>query len=308
MQQVTVRVPGSCGELLQGSLDGQDFLISCPINLYSQVSAHFTESKKRIIINKNNSSSENTFKIETALKKLLNHYNFKQKAVKINLDSQLTAGIGMASSTADISAAVAAVMLLLKNKVDFKLLKNICLDLEPTDAVFLAGIRFFDHLKGKTDYFIAEAPDLDILLFKEKGIVDSLRFNQSEKLASLNKKKEEKIKKSLRLIQTGLKNNNHQLLGSGTTLSSLAHQKILYKENLNQLLKIIQGESQIYGVNIAHSGTITGVLVAEDFSSEKIIKKIKAETGLKYLQRVKMISGGIERRDNNEASAWRKIN
>ncbi|PUU86393.1 MAG: GHMP kinase, partial [Halanaerobium sp.] len=64
MQQVILRVPGSCGELLQGSIDDQNFLISCPINLYTEVKAHFIDSEKKIIINKNNSSTENTYKTE----------------------------------------------------------------------------------------------------------------------------------------------------------------------------------------------------------------------------------------------------
>ncbi|TDO92165.1 threonine kinase [Halanaerobium saccharolyticum] len=308
MQQVTVRVPGSCGELLQGSIDDQDFLISCPINLYSQVSVHFTEAEKRVIINKNNFSAESTFKTKFAVKKLLDYYNFKQKSIKINLTSQLITGIGMASSTADISAALAAVMLLLKNKVEFKLLQKICLGLEPTDGVFLDGIRFFDHLEGQQNYFIAGAPELDILLLKEKGTVDSLEFNQSEKLANLNKSKEENTKKSFQLIKKGLIDNNYQLLGRGTTLSSLAHQKILFKENLNKLLKIVKGRRHVYGVNIAHSGTIIGILVAKDFAAEKLLKEIKMETKLEYLQRVKIISGGIERRDQFGTPTWRKIN
>jgi len=308
LQQVTVRVPGSCGELLQGSIDNQNFLISCPINLFSQVSAHFTDNEKRVIINKNNSSTESTFKTEFAVKKLLDHYGFKQKSIKINLTSQLITGIGMASSTADISAAAAAVMLLLKNKVDFGLLKKVCLSIEPTDSVFLDGIRFFDHLSGEKDCFIAEAPELEILLLKEKGTVDSLKFNQSEKLKFLNKSKEKNVKKSFRLIKKGLINNNFQLLGRGTTISSLAHQIIIQKKSLNKLLKLTEGESDIYGVNIAHSGTLTGILVRDNFAAEDLLKKIKAETELEYLQRVKMISGGIERREQVGTSTWRKIN
>lgn len=30
-----VRAPGTCGEFLQGSIDGQPFLVTCPINRYS---------------------------------------------------------------------------------------------------------------------------------------------------------------------------------------------------------------------------------------------------------------------------------
>ena len=30
-----VRAPGTCGEFLQGSINGQSFLVTCPINRYS---------------------------------------------------------------------------------------------------------------------------------------------------------------------------------------------------------------------------------------------------------------------------------
>ena len=31
--------PGTCGELVQGAIDGQDFLVNCPVDLYSQAIA-----------------------------------------------------------------------------------------------------------------------------------------------------------------------------------------------------------------------------------------------------------------------------
>lgn len=132
MQEVILRVPGSCGELVQGTINGQDFLISCPINLYTKVKAKLVDYKlgeNKVLIN------QKAPKTKAAVKKLLQLYNFKSK-VELEIDSELKAGIGMASSTADISAATAAVMLLVKGEINFDLLKNICLSLEPTDSVF----------------------------------------------------------------------------------------------------------------------------------------------------------------------------
>jgi len=34
---IRVKVPGSCGELLQGTKNGKPFLLTCPINQYSTV-------------------------------------------------------------------------------------------------------------------------------------------------------------------------------------------------------------------------------------------------------------------------------
>lgn len=47
--EVRCMVPGTCGELLQGSIGGVDSLVSCPIDLYSRVTVEETgESYYRI--------------------------------------------------------------------------------------------------------------------------------------------------------------------------------------------------------------------------------------------------------------------
>jgi len=51
-----------------------------------------------------------------------------------------------------------------------------------------------------------------------------------------------------------------------------------------------------------------GVLAAKNLNSEKILKEIREKTELEYLKRVKIISGGIERRVNDGTFAWRQIN
>lgn len=319
MQKIKVRVPGSCGELIQGTINGNNFLISCPINLYSEITLFKIESTEtaanKIVIEKKykNQAGENkvgdfsTIKTKKAVQKIIKHYSLQGLNIKINIISELIPGIGMASSTADISGAGAALMLLLKNRVDFELLKKICLSLEPSDSVFLPGIRIFDHLQGKKDLFLAEAPELDILIFKEKGEVDTFQFNTAQDLSSLNSAKEKKIIKAFSLIKKAFKDNDYELLGSSCSLSSLAHQEILFKKNLNKVLKIGEKFKELYGVNIAHSGTIIGLLIKQNSAAEDLIAKIKAETELEFIKRVKMISGGIERRDNIGASAWRKI-
>ena len=42
VKEVTVRVPGSCGELLQGWHAGEPFLVTCPIARYTTVRASAT--------------------------------------------------------------------------------------------------------------------------------------------------------------------------------------------------------------------------------------------------------------------------
>ena len=49
-KKVTVKVPGTCGELMQGIIAGVNLQISCPIDLYSTVTMTRTDSKAGIEI------------------------------------------------------------------------------------------------------------------------------------------------------------------------------------------------------------------------------------------------------------------
>jgi L-threonine kinase len=37
------KAPGTCGEFVQGAIDGQDFLVNCPINLYSHATVYTSD-------------------------------------------------------------------------------------------------------------------------------------------------------------------------------------------------------------------------------------------------------------------------
>lgn len=303
MREVTVRVPGSCGELIQGSVRGNDFLVSCPINLYSRVKVQLDSSIQGIEINQ---SVPRTLQ---AVKYLLDKLEIQKKGINITIDSDLINGVGMASSTADISAALAGLMLLSTGEVDLQLLKRIVVNIEPSDSVFLDGLHIFNHRRGSESRYLGEAPLMEIMLFKEPGQVDSLKFNQNRELDNLNYRKEKEVIKALRLLERGIKEKNCRLIGRAATISSLAHQQILHKKTLKNLIEIGEDYREIHGVNIAHSGTLIGVLTAEDFRDKDFkleVKRVLPE--LEYITRVKMISGGIEMRVENERTAWRKLN
>ncbi|ADQ15604.1 GHMP kinase [Halanaerobium hydrogeniformans] len=303
MQGVRVRVPGSCGELIQGSIDGNDFLVSCPINLYSRVNVHFDQTIENIKINKY------APRTQQAVELLLKKYELPKKGIKIDINTDLINAAGMASSTADITASLAAIMILLKGEIDINLLTNIAIKIEPSDSVFLDGLHIFNHRSGKDAEYLGEAPEMDIMLFKEPGLVDSLKFNKNKKLAFLNKNKEDIIKKALSILKKGIREEDCRLIGKASTLSSFAHQHILPKKSLAKLVEITDQKEGIYGVNIAHSGTLIGILVAKNFIETELLLEIKENLPeLKFLNRVKLISGGIEMRVDNGTSSWRKLN
>ncbi len=289
MEEIKIRVPGSCGELVQGKINGQDFLISCPIDLYSQVKVKLRPESRKINIEK---AYPRTLQ---AAKNILNYYQASNLGLDIEIDSELLIGRGMASSTADLAAAVSAIMLLLKGKVDYNLLKRILLEVEPTDSTFLPGLHLLDHLKGSKLEYLGRPPELEIMIFNQPGIIETAWFNQQHNLNTLKLAKEVDVKRAFTFIREGIKAQDKKLIGYGATLSSMAHQQVLPKEGLEKIQEIIIKTENIYGMNIAHSGSLLGLLVEPGYNSNSIKKEIEEISQFKFYRKANLIGGGIER-------------
>lgn len=283
-----VKVPGSCGELIQGYINGANYLISCPIDVYSQVKVELTTSKKINI-------DKTKVKSYQALKLLLKYLNINSLGLKIDFNSNLLDSKGMGSSTADISALLIALMDLLKKEIDFELIKNIAIEIEPTDSTFFDGLVLFDYLNGKYIEKLGKIKPIDLIIFDYGGEINTKDFNKNIDLKRLNEINHKKIKSAYQLIKKGIKNNNTELIGKAVTLSSLANQNILTKPRLEELIDQLENKNGFLGVNVAHSGTIIGILIKDKRFSDEIIRTIKKEfPNLKLLFQTKIVNGGYK--------------
>ncbi len=96
------------------------------------------------------------------------------------------------------------------------------------------------------------------------------------------------------MIKESFLNKDIKKLGEAITLSSLENQKILYKENLEEIIKTALSYNA-YGVNIAHSGTLIGILNDKNTKTEALKKAIKDEyPQLSLLGNYEMVNGGFE--------------
>jgi L-threonine kinase len=288
MLEASVMVPGSCGELIQGVIDNKNFLITCPVDIYSKVTVKLS---REFDFNISNIKAEKTL---LAVKEILHYFGEKDLGAMVKIESQLLRGKGMASSTADIAAALGAVMLALGYEIDIKLIKKIALNIEPTDGTFLPGIHLFDHINGDLLEYLGEPPEMEVIILSEPGEVDTLAFNARDDLYKFNLEKEKYLKEALALFKDGMKYKDRYMIGKAATMSSLAHQKILYKPHLDKLLDLSMTYSWIYGVNIAHSGTSMGLLIKPDVSEEKINKLINEAREMEFIKRTRLISGGLK--------------
>ncbi len=287
--QVTVRVPGTCGELMQGLIDGTNLQISCPVALYSSVTLTRVASSSGIQIN---SRAEKT---RLAIAQTLEVFNASDLGLQVYLQSELIPGKGMASSTADIIASIIATMLLLGVEVDRELAQKIAISIEPTDGCFLSGLVAFDHLQGRYLEKLGTINPVPIIIFDTGGQVDTVEFNARDELTSLKLAQEEQVTRAYQLISQAIKTRDKKLLGQGVSISSQANQSILYKPELEKLLELAQQQEEILGVNTAHSGTLLGVLLDSKDRVEEIKTKISRRVpSLDCIATTKLINGGYQ--------------
>ncbi|WP_196593652.1 GHMP family kinase ATP-binding protein [Pectinatus sottacetonis] len=285
---VSIKVPGSCGELVQGVIDGTSFLVTCPINVFTTAVVNFGP----------NFCSEKPMKEKArqAIKKSCIQLGVNEKNLTLELSSQLIRSKGMSSSSADIAAVCKAIAVACNKDMTDSQIAKIAAAIEPTDGIFCRGIVKFDHIHGKILQYLGPPPRVKIVIFDCGGDVDTVLFNQRDELPFLNRQKEHDVRQALKFIEYGILNNDIGALGRGATISAFANQAILFKPQLQQVWNIAK-EYKAAGVNVAHSGTLIGVIFAasveKDVLNEYIGKTDKYCRDIKYLFTADLISGGF---------------
>jgi len=292
MKKITIKIPGSCGELVQGIYKNNNFQVTCPLNLFSYI---------HLGLDDNDNKKLNNFslppKSQQALIKTLNYFSFNEKDINLNIEisSKIPHGKGMGSSSADIIGIILGVSFLLKKKISIDEVAKLALAIEPTDGIMYKDIVCFDHLKKGLLERIGQPLLLDVLVIDPGGCVDTLEFNQRKDLIRLRLENQKEIAQALELVKRGIRGKNIKLVGEGATLSALCNQKILFKKELEKVISTSYKMGAV-GVNVAHSGVVLGVLLPPNYSEIENLKKeiIKIYKGNKELNfyETNLIGGG----------------
>ncbi len=279
---IQVKVPGSCGELVQGTLRGIPFLVTCPINLYTKV--EISDEYQGIY--------GLGCKAQLAMERVLDYLGIHGFPYGIKLKSQLPCGKGMASSSADIAAVCLGIAFSMKKHLSPEEVARIAAGIEPTDGVFFKGIVRINHMTGECQEHLGNFPRLHIAVFDTGGVVDTLEFHAKNDLHSLSSVNEEEIIAAIRLLRPPYL---PEKIAEAATRSALANQCILPKTELEELAAFVL-ERGALGVNAAHSGTILGVLFSPGTCSGLVAVQVReictAYPHLQYLQTLELISGG----------------
>lgn len=281
--EIAVRVPGSCGELIQGQAGGEPFLVTCPIACYTmvRVSDRFRGIKGL------------GRKSRLALKRTLAILGREEFPWGLQLASKLQQGKGMASSSADIAATIAAVSLALDSPLALAEVLRIAAEIEPTDGVFCPNIVRINHITGKVLASYEGLPAFRISVYDTGGEVDTIRYHKQMDARMMG----EEMAETLALFEQGCSQKDGMAIAKAATLSARNNQKFLPKSGMEELLDFACMQGAL-GINVAHSGTVIGVLWPENFPNRSLVRAEMAIQQrfpmLTLLMQTALRSGGIE--------------
>lgn len=281
---IKVKVPGSCGEIVQGTESGRPFLITCPINCYTEVRVTRV-SGERIGLGKKSMKA-----LDVACQKL----GIAEFPYGIRLATELPHGKGMASSTADIASVLYAVSTAMNRPFSADTVAKLAASIEPTDGTFFPGIVKMEPLTGKVLKSWSNVPDIRIAVLDTGGTVDTINFHNRADLLSLYHAQEHEAARAASFLDDSLSIDN---MAHAASISALAHQTVLPKHSLPDILEcsLSNGAS---GLNVAHSGTIIGIWfdihTTENQRAHCIRTLLDKFSHLTYLRTVNLISGGVD--------------
>jgi L-threonine kinase len=248
----TVSLPATCGELVQGTLDGIPCLVSCPINLYSMAQVSLTSAPGWEV-------PRHAPKTAAALHAGLAYLGGVRWGGRLRLLNQLPRGRGYGSSTADIGAALFALSQALGRKMSPEKVAGLAVGVEPSDSSIFPGLTLFDHRDGRFYESLGSAPPISVVVIDPGGEVDTLDFNSVDRCKALRRLAPQHYE-AFSLLRQGLESREWQAVGEAATLSACLHQSILPSPLLDPVLALAR-EVKALGVCRAHSGTLLGLLL-----------------------------------------------
>ena len=287
----TVRAPGVCGELAQGVIEGIHFLVTCPVDFYSRVKVDIYSDGPGV------EAPQDCDKAAAAVRRTLFHLKNAKVRAKLTINNPIPRGKGMASSSADLAAAIAATGLALGEEISPYQIAQIALSIEPTDGIMIPGVALFDHRAGIIRESLGPPPPMEIVALDLGGTVDTVQFNMVDRFQRWQSV-DEQTGEALRLLRRGIEEQDPALVGQGASISAEASQTVLAKPRLAEVKEFAESVGAV-GVNVGHSGTIMGVLLdaRERRGKSTYHKALSAFPDAESVYHFRLLGGGVQRVD-----------
>ena len=280
--------PASCGEFVQGIIKDKEYLSSYAIDKYSVVTL-----EERI-----EDVKKGPLKARKAIEEVFKYFNLPKKELKhisIDINSEIPISKGMASSTADIGATIKATLNLIGKNLDEYEISRLATKIEPTDSIYIKENTIFNPLDANVIKKLGILDTGKVLILEPNETLSTKYIRKRENYNKLKKQNKYIIEYAFKLLEEGIKKKDLNLIGQACNISSIANENIHKKKYLNEIMDISK-EYGAYGVNIAHSGTVVGILLESDMNEEIIKTKLidrKINKKYKKIYTANIIAGGL---------------
>lgn len=253
---VTVAMPGTCGELIQGWLAdwAEPVLVSCPIPLYSRVTVELQSEPAIHLLN----GSGHCLKSRQAARLVLDALGQPDVGARVLLSSQLPPGRGMASSTADVIGVMVGVAHVLGHSLTTAELARLACQIEPSDSTMFSGLALLAYRGSSQFWALGVPPSLPLLMLDPGYTVDTLAYNAQLNLARV-RRLAATTQAALDLLRQGLSQADPTAIAEATTLSATSYQSVSASALLEQA-KSWAEDTGALGLVRAHSGSVVGLL------------------------------------------------
>ena len=271
-----VRCPGTCGEWVQGARNGIPFLVDCPIDRFSEV---------RVSLNLHTAGWDLPLRKTKALQVLellKKDLGLPMLSGKVEFLQQLPEGKGMASSTADITAVVAATLIALGEEPIPERLADLALRIEPSDSVMFPGITEIEHVIRHKHRVLGTSVPALFLALDWGGTIDTRVFNARPGLAEHYRRYEDDIARAYSLALEGIEKIDLEKLAMAGTISARCNLEINRKMQFESFVTWVLEKGGL-GVVSAHSGTLlAGVFPLDSFSRQEVRKNLRLEANQRF--------------------------
>ncbi|MET3557129.1 L-threonine kinase [Streptococcus rupicaprae] len=245
MSWVKASCPASCGELFQCTDGQKEYLLSYGIDRGSWVDIGSTETFEE----------EFPEKMTRVLKR-----RFPSLSVPMNYGRTVPVGKGYSSSTADLVACLQAVSVTIGEPLTAEQLTRWCAEIEPTDSVAFADWTVIDPLTGEVIYQTDWKPKLFVYVLEPEQLIETISLPRMTIDSAYPWKDSINL---LEVFKQACQLQDVQLLGQVASQSALLNNQRLPKPYLPELLELAKGHAAL-GVNVAHSGSVVGILLTKE--------------------------------------------
>jgi L-threonine kinase len=247
-----VSLPGTCGEWVQGTLDGEPCLVSCPVDWFGDVTVRFADCAGPWVL------PPGATKAASALRKGLAILGAAEVAGRLDIANPLPRARGYASSTVDVAGAILALGKALGRDLAPDQVARLAVEVEPSDSIMFPGLALLAHRSAAFYRILHPAPPLAVVILDPGGAVDTLSFNDIDHRRALERLAPQH-RDAFALLEAGLTAGDGRMVAQAATASALLHQALLRNPLIEPALRLVR-QAGAWGIVRAHSGTLVGLV------------------------------------------------